>query len=131
MSYRLPENIKPYLYDMTIKPYIGPTYAEKSFTFEGKTLISFTCLEATNKIVLHTKELKIISSQLLSNSDSISLINTPTVDNATDFTTFTMNKSCVAKSNYTIGIEFSGVILQALYGFYRSSYFSTMDNKIY
>ena len=118
---------------MTIKPYVGTneTYKEKAFTFEGKTLISFTCLEATNKIVLHTKELKINSSKLSTNSDSITIIAPPTIDNVTDFTTFTLSKNCVAKSNYTIEIEFSGVILQALYGFYRSSYVSTLDGKTY
>ena len=131
-TYRLPTYLKPYLYELEIQPYVGNnvTYKEKAFTFTGTVIIHFTCIEETDKIVLHSKELDIKNYSLASNNPEISLENFD-IDPETDFFTLYANDTFQKNSNYSVKIQFSGVILDKLYGFYRSSYTNKIDNQVY
>ena len=114
-------------------PYVGDniTYGTKAFTFNGKVTIHFTCLEETDKIVLHSKDLTITSTSLLPNSNDSSLEENFEIDSKTDFLTLHTNGKLKKKENYAVVIHFSGIILDKLYGFYRSSYTNKLDKKTY
>jgi len=43
MNYRLPDNLKPSLYQLEIQPFI----LDKPFTFKGKCNITFNCVQPT------------------------------------------------------------------------------------
>lgn len=137
INYRLPDNLHPFLYELQIKPYIGSPslYGNKSFTFTGEVSINFTCLIPTNKIVLHSKNLDITKYSIESiESDSIANIELMPQfdkDEKTDFLTFYTTDTLESDSNYTLHIEFSGIIPNKLFGFYRSSYLNKEENKIY
>jgi len=126
----LPKSLNPFLYELQIQPFIGDAnlYGNKSFTFTGQVLIHFTCLESTNKIVLHSKDLTISNYSL--NTEDIALTSYD-VEKQTDFLTFYANDSLEKDLNYTLKIEFNGIILNKLYGFYRSSYLNRGENKTY
>jgi hypothetical protein len=138
INYRLPTNLKPTLYELTIKPYIGENYNDKSFTFEGYVNISFICLNQTNKIILHAKDLFIRSTKLyeINNSyfsgisyNEILIDNNLYYDDIREFIIINLNKDCVNGNNYVISINYTGVISNSLAGFYRSSYLDSNKTK--
>ncbi|XP_025081948.1 uncharacterized protein LOC112556791 [Pomacea canaliculata] len=54
----LPTNLRPEHYDITIQPDMeGPD--PKKFTFNGTVTMTFTCVNATDKIVLHASMLEV------------------------------------------------------------------------
>jgi hypothetical protein len=65
--------------------------------------------------------LNIISKKLTQNGINIP-INDQTIDTETDFLTFTASSYLKKDETYRVDIEFTGTILDKLYGFYRSSY---------
>ncbi len=119
------------MYELTIKPYIGDNYNEKSFTFEGYLNLSFICANQTNKIILHAKDLFIRSLKLFEINNSyfngisyneILIKNNLFYDDIREFVIITLNKDCVNGNNYILSINYTGVISNSLSGFYRSSY---------
>ncbi len=133
----MPENLHPFLYELQIRPYIGSPslYGNKSFTFTGEVSINFTCLTPTNKIVLHSKNLDIkkysIESIESESTKNIELSSQVDKDEKTDFLTFYTTDTLESGLNYTLHIEFSGIITNKLFGFYRSSYLNKEENKTY
>lgn len=131
VNVRLPDNLIPIWYDLEIKPYVGPNYQEKSFTFEGSIEMHFRCVKPTDKIIFHQKDLNLTHKNLSSYNDPELEINSEfKFDYDKDFVTLNFNKNCKKDANYTLGIKFDGVLLDKLYGFYRSS-FQDKDNKKY
>jgi hypothetical protein len=134
INYRLPKNLSPYLYDLRLKPYIGPqeVYKNKSFTFEGTQIIHFTCMEPTKQIVFNSLDLNLNagSLSLVSETDrnGIKVAKSIKYDLVRQFAIVEMNQECKKNSNYTLRVEYTGVILEVLYGFYRSSYKDTDGN---
>ena len=130
----MPDNLKPSLYELTIKPYIGTneTYAEKAFTYEGTMKINFDCLKPTKKIVFHSNELDIDESKLnlMSSGEpmNLNIINTE-YDPITEFYTVNLNDNCLQSKNYTLLIEYKGSLRTELNGFYRSSYLDEIGQR--
>jgi hypothetical protein len=138
INYRLPSDLKPILYEITIKPYVGEYYNEKSFTFEGYINISFICLNETNKIILHAKNLFILSTKLFEINNSyfngisyneIFINDDIFYDDIREFAIITLNKDCVKGNNYILSINYTGIISDSLAGFYRSSYLDSNKKK--
>jgi hypothetical protein len=130
IDYRLPANLKPFSYDIKIKPYIGPfeTYGNKSFTFDGQVNISFTCLNETKEIVMHSKDLTILETKLFANdTKELSINKNLKYDEIREFLSIEMSSHCEKNANYTLHIKYIGLISDSLAGFYRSSY--TNSNK--
>ena len=127
----MPTNLQPFLYELQIQPYIGRNY-DRPFTFDGSVNISFTCANATKKLVLHAKDIKIISvrlNQVVSTSylrgsvyNSVALSDQFVYDDEREFVTITMLDACVKSNVYIATIVYSGLIPDSLAGFYRSSY---------
>ena len=128
----MPKNIDPFLYELQIRPFIGETklYGNESFTFRGQVSISFTTREFTNKIVLHSKNLEIKNYSISIANESISITQIYK-DEKTDFLTFSTDLFLESGMNYTLKIEFNGIISNKLYGFYKSSYLNKAENKTY
>lgn len=128
INYRLPTDLKPYFYDIKIKPYIGTEeiYGNRSFTFDGWVNVSFTCLNQTKKIVLHIKDIEIKDILLYVRSyygmNEIGVEKSFKYDEELEFLTINMNTECAVYTNYTLHIAYIGQISDSLAGFYRSSY---------
>ena len=126
----MPTNLKPFDYQIKIKPYIGTfeAYGNKSFTFDGQVNITFTCLNQTDQIVIHSKDLTILETKLFSNlTTEISINSNLKYDEVREFLTIEMKSQCEKDENYTLHIKYIGLISDSLAGFYRSSY--TNSNK--
>ena len=122
--------MKPYFYEIKIKPYIGTfeSYGNKSFTFDGQVNISFVCLNQTDKIVIHSKDLTIIETKLFkNNTNEVFISKNLKYDEVREFLTIEMNAKCERNVNYTLHMTYIGIISDSLAGFYRSSY--TNSNK--
>lgn len=131
INYRLPGDLKPYLYDLYIKPYIGPDYGALSFTFEGKMTMKFVCLNSTNKIVFHVEELDIDEAKVkLTDSvtrTTLSFQRPFSYDKERLFVIIQLNDFLKSSNNYSLEVPYSGNISSNLYGFYKGSY-TVADN---
>jgi hypothetical protein len=125
INYRLPTNLKPFEYEIYLKPYIGEAqlYGNRSFTFDGQVRIFYTCLEPTSKIVLHELDLQIKrvvhGSQRQSQEIPMSQIEH---DATREFLIINLRSNCQTNANYTLKIDYIGYLSTSLAGFYRSSY---------
>lgn len=130
---RLPTNLKPSDYTLTIKTFIpSPSGVNliidgknRTFTFDGDLTIKFTCIEATNTIVLNKHEIEIWDAMLTDMTGEV----IPLVDdgypfnNVTQKVVFTLESGTLETGqNYTLWMNYSGVLNDQLAGFYRSSY---------
>ena len=132
IDYRLPDDFEPTLYDLTIQPFIGDTYEEKSFTFDGTMIMHLKCKRATNKIVFHSHQLKIDAEKLKIESATDPAMNVDKnikFDFVRQFVTVFMSKDCVVDAEYMLTIVYEGPISDKLNGFYRSSYIDSNNTK--
>jgi hypothetical protein len=125
--------LTPSLYELTVKPYIGRTFGDRSFTFDGSIDIHFTCTKPTNQIIFHIKDLdfKNETIKLSSQTDSsLSLVLPWTNDYAREFFKANFSRNCQQGVNYVLHLEYVGEISKNLAGFYRSSYVEKTTNEI-
>lgn len=124
INYRLPEDLKPYLYDLKLKVNIrSPDVRDHpQFTFDGDVKINFTCLKPTNKIVLHQKLLKINSVNLYQNMSSVEIESELEYDLKREFLIIKLKSECLKNFNYTVQINYTGYFTDNMAGFYLSSY---------
>jgi hypothetical protein len=131
INFRLPTDIKPLLYEMKIKSYVGPPslYGSKSFTFEGTSNITFVCIFPTNKIILHIKDIMVKQTKVFSLDSSIQLHFNGKLefDDEKDFLIIGLDNKCAVNRYYKLELIFEGIIAETLYGFYRSSYVDSFD----
>src|SRR5579871_1539894 len=64
-NHRLTKNIYPINYKLELEPNL------RNFTFSGKVKISIDICESTNKMALHSKNLKIKTASIQKNSTDI------------------------------------------------------------
>ena len=139
----MPGDIKPYLYDIELRTFIGDydrvKYPNREFTYDGKVKISFKCTKPTKTIVLHSKNLNISTASLLlgkyakwtgesSGIESLQKVDLDAnieLDLVRDFIRISLkDKTQMLEEGafYALSIDFVGVILEQPYGLYRSSY---------
>ena len=104
--------INPINYQLTFKPDL------KKFTFDGIEIISVSCKKPTNTITMHCSELKITSCQVKSLGKIIP--STPKTNESKEELQIKLSKKI--KGNFTIHLEFQGILNDRLLGFYRSQY---------
>lgn len=132
----MPTDLKPYLYELQIKPYIGPAseYGSKSYTFEGVNKMHLKCMSPTDKIVFHEHNLNIVGSELelFSKSDNSKILfdHNLVFDEQKMTVIVKMSKKCVVGSDLKLVVPYTGIInTEVLVGFYKSSYVE--DGKVY
>lgn len=132
ISYRLPNNTKPVLYDLAIETWVD----EGRFDFNGSVNIRVKVLEDdTNSITLHSRNLNILewNLQKMVSEELISVpVENPIIDEATDFITFALvgNEKLEQDVDYRLFITFSGMLRAEQDGFYRSSYRNSDGNEV-
>jgi aminopeptidase N len=119
ISYRLPNNTLPLRYDIEINTRID----EAIFNFFGKVKIRLQVLNQSRDITLHAKQLSIVSVELRNSGGVTVAIQTPSVDPVTNFLTIVLvSEQLMAGQEYTVDIQYSGILRTDNLGFYRSSY---------
>ena len=97
--------------------------SSKDDSYEGFVKMTLKCVEPSNKLVFHSKDLTLNSVKLLdpvSNSE-IKILSSSS-DTLTDFVTLNLEQNCEKDKSYALEIFFNGKIITNLYGFYKSSY---------
>lgn len=131
VNYRLPTNIKPYYYDLTVATKFNDSSEPNDF--DGNIKIYFTCLLKTNKLILHMRDIDLINSTI-----HIKGLTDQTFElhhlaykyeQKSNFLTFELNKEFQSNHNYTISMQYKGYVKDDLTGFYRSSYIDNNKKK--
>lgn len=112
--YRLPTSVEPNEYLVILEPNFT------NFTFEGYVEIDITVLESTTNITLHAAEITFIETTVFNGSVSVDIANEE--DDATrEFRILEFNGS-LEPGDYTIKINYTGILNDNLRGFYKSYY---------
>ena len=122
----------PTLYELTIKPYLDPTFGDKSFTFDGSIKIHFDCNHPTSQIIFHIKNLTLNNATISVSSPTdadLSIVLPWTNDYEREFFKANFNRNCQQGASYTLYIEYTGPISRTLVGFYSSSYIDKATNR--
>ena len=126
IDYRLPTNLKPFEYELILKPYIGTenVYGNRSFTFDGQVSIMFKCVQPTSRIVMHELNLIIKRVRLGTQRTELQEITMSRIehDHEREFLIINLDSSCVRNTDYWVLIDYTGFLTDSLAGFYRSSY---------
>lgn len=130
ISYRLPNNTTPVLYDLVIETWVD----EGRLDYNGSVNIRVKVLENdTNSITLHSRNLNILGWNLrkLVYSELVTVeVEDPSFDSVTDFITFSLvgDEKLEIDVDYRLFLTFSGMLREEQNGFYRSSY-SNSDGR--
>lgn len=133
VNYRIPDDLQPYLYDLTFKMYFKPD--EMPEYYDGTAMIHFTCVKSTSKLVLHARELEISNSTLSLTSESDSAFTTMTnfpwtYDPITHLLTVDLKTQTFKPNlNYTFSVSFKGFTTDDRIGFYRTAYLDAQNQK--
>jgi len=143
IDYRLPTNVKPIHYKITLDPLLvrpGPREEPVPNTFTGEVIITLRVLEETRSITLHYNDLSIqdVSISIKTAGNDITLPVIHTYDVVTHFWVISLDRSpnddaegtFKANEEYLITTKYTGHHRDDMYGFYRSSYKDTENNTV-
>ncbi len=113
LEYRLPPNVTPIRYDLTLTPDL------KSFTFDGDEIVAISVHEATADVVLNALELEIDSA--VAERAGKSLAARIDLEPARERARFHFDEM-LEPGSWALRIKFRGILNDKLHGFYRSQY---------
>ena len=124
---RLPTALIPHHYDLKLRTDLT------KFIFNGSVDILFNCTEATNYIILHSKQLDIVpgsaSLSRVGEDDSAPDVKEPWFYEANQYMVVELMEDLVAGEMYTFYIAFGAQLKEDLLGFYLSSYTSGEEKR--
>ena len=114
-AYRLPDNVLPTKYDLTLTPDLT------DFTFSGNETISIQVTGTTDRIAVNSIDLEVVEARITL-EDGTSLTATDiALDEESETATFTFGQS-IPVGTAALHIGFTGTLNDQLRGFYRSQY---------
>ncbi|TFK42895.1 peptidase family M1-domain-containing protein [Crucibulum laeve] len=125
-QYRLPIDVKPTHYDVTIKTDL------ESLTFEGFVKTSLDVKKETSKIVLNTSDLELGKVSVY--SDALKSEQAPisdSFDKSQERIAYELSNTLPAGSKAEIKIRFSGKLTGSMMGYYKSSWEHEGKTKYY
>jgi hypothetical protein len=133
INYRLPTNVIPSHYTITLDPLIED---DDPKTFTGEVQITVKVTEETENIILHYNDLSITEIKVTSVNDDTEFFANYDYDSVTHFCTIKIysegdeNRMFKENEEYIITINYSGHHRSDMYGFYRSSYKDEDGNTV-
>lgn len=126
---RLPTDTIPTNYDISLITNIH----EGDFDFSGTVVVTLDVVTATNKIVLHYRQIVIdVATVTLTHPTSEPLVVTlvdPKEDDS-EFLEITLEAPLAVLTGYLLTISYTGVLREDNAGFYSSFYFDSEGNKM-
>ncbi|XP_040825059.1 aminopeptidase N-like isoform X2 [Ochotona curzoniae] len=126
-QYRLPRTLIPDSYNVVLRPYLTPN-DQNFYIFTGNSTVRFTCQQATNVIIIHSKKLNYTTFQGhhvvlrgVGGSQPPAIDRTELVE-LTEYLVVHLQGSLTAGSQYEMDTVFQGELADDLAGFYRSEY---------
>ncbi|XP_042526365.1 aminopeptidase N [Dipodomys spectabilis] len=133
--YRLPASLVPDSYQVTLRPYLTPN-SQGLYVFVGSSTVRFTCLEATNLILIHSKKLNYTLQQghrvlvrAVDGSPNPAIERTELVER-TEYLVVHLREPLRAGLQYEMDSVFQGELADDLAGFYRSEYMEGDVKKV-
>nr|XP_012319279.1 aminopeptidase N [Aotus nancymaae] len=130
--FRLPSTLKPDSYQVTLQPYLTPN-DQGLYVFSGSSTVRFTCVVATDVIIIHSKKLNYtlveghrVVLRGVGGSQAPDIERTELVE-LTEYLVVHLKSSLVEDSQYEMSSTFVGELADDLAGFYRSEY---MDGDV-
>uniref|UniRef100_A0AAQ5YGB0 Aminopeptidase n=1 Tax=Amphiprion ocellaris TaxID=80972 RepID=A0AAQ5YGB0_AMPOC len=136
-KYRLPSNLVPNHYNVTLRPRLTPDASGK-YIFTGESSVEFHCAEATNLILIHSHKLTYspVSNGLLArltavnNGDTVPGIESVWLQNETQYLVVQLKGDLTKGNYYILETIFEGELADDLGGFYRSEYTENGVKKV-
>lgn len=122
--FRLPSNVRPIRYHLTLKPDLN------AFSFTGEETVEIDVLEPVSEIVLNAAELQVPSASLELPGGEVLDAGEIGLDEDTDRLTLRFSQA-VPAGKAALRLSFSGVLNDELRGFYRSQYTDASGNDLY
>lgn len=130
---RLPQNLKPVKYILSVKTYIpSPDNvvnfdSNQTFTFDGNVSIVMSCVVDASVIVMQMSNINISNYALKTVNNNgtetdLSFAKDFTYDDYSEEVTFYPKNTLTSGSIYILDIQYVGELSDDLRGFYRSSY---------
>ncbi|XP_012319279.2 aminopeptidase N [Aotus nancymaae] len=130
--FRLPSTLKPDSYQVTLQPFLTPN-DQGLYVFSGSSTVRFTCVVATDVIIIHSKKLNYtlveghrVVLRGVGGSQAPDIERTELVE-LTEYLVVHLKSSLVEDSQYEMSSTFVGELADDLAGFYRSEY---MDGDV-
>ena len=114
-DFRLPENVRPLRYQVTLEPNL------EKFTFDGSADIGIVVNEETDTVVLNAIELQIASAVITDKQGGTAKATDVIFDQNRERVSIIL-PSQLEVGNHTLHLKFSGYLNDQLRGFYRSRY---------
>ncbi|XP_061783528.1 aminopeptidase N-like [Nerophis lumbriciformis] len=123
----VPENYKIFLqmdfYSQIVEE-VNVTTPNQTLLFSGTSLVRFHCVEKTQSIYLHSRDL-LVSDAVVKNEDEnkkISILSMKPHQDQSDFLEFQLKETLEKGRNYSLLVSFSGHMSDQLHGLYISTY---------
>ncbi|XP_068595878.1 aminopeptidase Ey-like [Brachionichthys hirsutus] len=132
-KYRLPTNLVPEHYNVTLWPRLTPNKTTGLYIFTGESTVEFNCSQETDLILIHSNKLNYtLQDGYLAKLISLSGVDAPSIKCSwlhvvTQYLVLQLNGNLTKGQKYLLFTEFTGELADDLGGFYRSEY--TEDGK--
>lgn len=126
-TYRLPNHTRPSFYRIDLRTWIH----EENFSFDGFVEIVVVVSEATNQIVMHSRQMNITKFELRDLS-GVLLTTSMTYDPIREFLVFEVSPGIlVPGTRFWLQITYTGILRSDDAGFYRSSYLNDNGERVW
>ncbi|KAI1904518.1 hypothetical protein AGOR_G00006470 [Albula goreensis] len=129
---RLPRNLIPEEYFVTLQPYLYlevNNMTNQSFAFSGKSNVTFRCMKVTSRILIHCKDLNITFVKVTDeNKTTIHYKKLTMYQNESNFYEIQLRESLKVGNKYKLSTVFEGEMLDDLTGIYVSQYDEMDEN---
>ncbi|NXG22890.1 AMPN Aminopeptidase, partial [Grallaria varia] len=126
--WRLPATLVPEIYEVNLQPFLTPD-ANNMYIFKGNSSVVFTCVEATNVILIHSNKLNytrqgLFLAKLQAESSGIRApaIFRTWLETPTQYLVVQLLGYLKPGEKYRLFTSFTGELADDLAGFYRSEY---------
>ena len=122
LSMRLPKTLVPYYYKVELKPVLTPD-ANGLYWFNGSSQVSFTAMESTSSIIIHSKTLSYLSMEIASLPDKKTHpIKDRWIYVPNEYLIIDLMEPLMASINYSFKAEYFGPLESSNTGIYRTEY---------
>nr|XP_026655000.1 aminopeptidase N [Zonotrichia albicollis] len=133
-KWRLPATLKPEFYEVSLQPFLKPD-ANNMYIFKGNSSVVFLCEEATDLILIHSKNLNYTmqgtfhATLQAEDGDTLPAISRTWLETPTQYLVVQLNAPLQQGKRYRLSSSFTGELADDLAGFYRSEYTDASGNR--